>query len=242
MCSSDLRAFTGYFKAIGQDAHAPLTMLLETGDDKMRTDVMIIILEIKLTSAIPSIRALTKDEKLGFFAARICAMLGDKEVVPELKAMFEGASEPRRIQIIGSLSGQKDTALAPFYCLACGDDFVSVRRSAQNALVATGKGSMTDIIAFLDDGNTVRTRMLLEALGRLGGPDCVLLLMSRLDPATNGDWRIRFSAITALQKCKADLSDSDKSKLRAAIKTETNEQCRREYSRLLSEELEWKTP
>jgi HEAT repeat protein len=234
------RAFEEYFKALGEDAHAPLAELLFHENYEIRTCAIGLISLIRLTSAIPDLHKLLKDEKLGFTVARVCAGLGDKSVTPVLRRKYEEGDEKDKLRVLGSLFALKDPDLAPFFCQECGAGLVSIRRLAQNCLVQIGKPALTAIMVNLETGNITATRCLLEALGRIGEPECIGLLIEKCNATVSSNWHIRFSSLLALQACKGKLTEAHRKTLMSLYKVETNEQCRREYSRLLSEELEWK--
>ncbi|GAB4149783.1 MAG: hypothetical protein Kow00107_00070 [Planctomycetota bacterium] len=236
------RAFVEYFKSLGENARAPLAELLSHEDENVRVCAIEIIRLINLKSALPDLQKLLNDEKLGFHVARVCASLGDKSCIPVLRKKYDEGDEPTKLRVLGSLRGLKEPSLAPFFCDQCASELVSIRRLAQNCLVEIGKPALTAVLASYESAPTTAQRCLLEAIGRIGEPECIAVLISKCDTKKAPDWKIRFSALLALQACAGKLTEENRKDLMNLYSKEKNEQCRREYSRLLSEELEWKSP
>ena len=232
------RAYDDYFKSLGDDALEPLSKLLTSSDKKIVKNAIDTIYNIRFKPAIPALRKLLNDETFGVTTSRVLAFLGDKEVIPVLVEEYRTAEELSKLSILRALMSLKEVKLAPFYIVECGNKMISVRRLAQNALVSLKKPVVPTIVASLKSPDVFRHRNLLEALGRIGEPECVVLLIEEL---RSPDWRYRFSAARALGYCKKTLTDVHKAGIKKIYEVEKDEVCRRELTRLLTEELPWRT-
>ena len=232
------RAYDDYFKSLGEDALQPLSELLASKNDKVVSNAIDIIYSIRFKAAIPHLRKLLKSETFGVKCSRILAYLGDKEVIPTLTAEYRTAEELSKLSILRALMALKEIKLAPFYINECGNKMVSIRRLAQNALVSLKKEAVPTLVASLKSPDVFRHRNILETLGRIGEPECIVLLIEELK---SPDWRYRFSATRALGYCKKTLTEEHKANIKKCYDVEKDEVCRRELTRLLTEELPWRT-
>ena len=234
------RAFVDYFRSLGDDAVEPLLSLVASKDARKRLDALSLIHALHLKAAVPALKKYERDPDIGAPLRRVLAYLGDRSVAPLLIEDYRKASGLLAMRVLSALQALKDPALVPFFTEECGAVPVTLRRLAQNSLVAIGEPAVPGIVKALPGSPPLRYRTLLEALGRIGSPQAVVLLVGETDPRVNPDWRIRFSAIRALQFCKLD--DARKKTLRARLAAEPNVFCRRELARLLQEEIRWKEP
>lgn len=228
------RAFAEYFGSLGEKAIQPLTALLET---KHKFDALSLIAALNLKGAIPALQAKKEDTEMGAPICRVLAMLGDKSVIPALKAQYETGGEPLKLRVLGALKSLGDPDLAVFFIQQLDHEFVSIRRASLNCLVALGTQVLPVLAESIEKAGVTQKRCLLEAIGMLKTRECVIVLMQHCSVSASSDWRVRFSALRALQSCK--LTDEDKSTLRTLLSEETSVYCRREITRMLTEEIQW---
>ena len=244
------RAFVDYFRSLGDDAVAPICNLLD--DEKKRGNALDLIYTLKLKEAIPALKTYMEspDKKFAAVVLRILAYLGDKSVSPKLIEQYREAPELSRLRILRSLQKLQDPSLAGFFIEECGDEFVSIRRLAQNCLVTLGGSAAKAIIRTISSVKRQQHyRCLLEALGRIAAKEdtdalmrgnCIELFLQKADVVNEKQWPIRFSAIRALQLCKKTISVKQRKLLSDIMASEKNLLCRRELARLLQEDIEWK--
>lgn len=229
------RAFIEYFESLGDFAAEPLVALLDT---EHKGDSLSIIVALQLKAAIPGLRAKNTDDDFGRVVCRVLATLGDKTAIPALLQQYEGASEQLKLRILIALKGMLEPSLLPFFINECGNELVSIRRLAENCILAIGAPALPELLVALPGSDIQKYRCLLEVIGMIGTTECSLVLLGKTDKVATPDWRIRFTALRSLQSCK--LAEEDKKLLAARMIHEDVIFCRREYSRLLTEEIEWK--
>jgi hypothetical protein len=156
----------------------------------------------RLGSLRPAVRELLGDPRLGPFARRTLAALGEPVTTEAVRHDLASADPAARLAAVESASAlQSDERLEILDAMARRDPNLEVRRAAIRALGRGGAAAVPSLAALLGDSDGRIAYYAAQALARIGQLAAVRALS---EPFGHGSYESQVAAVFALQKIGSD--------------------------------------